>query len=415
MTFSEFAKMLYPLCGDAGKTSDFVLKLIENIMEIPTNEDAKKAANDEYNPLAGLGIGTLEKIYNGNSEISKKNASAILTHLDKGRFSDYIDSLPTDTLALLTDSLKHSGIEIGVANETPNKCADILTSILMNRAGVKKASASLQNANALTSIEMSTELTPVLATQRGMIPESDLHLLMETDHSCPLCGTPLIGQKNDCGLAKYRITRIVPNTVSEELKKELGSLISPVDQSTSKNKIALCIPCNNKYTSNTTKDECLELLNIKEKLSRNSNALEALDKMYLEEQIEAVIRQIANASPEQLSDELTYSAVRIKEKIKKSNVPLLMKVRGFVVPYYNFIKSVFSQLEREGKLIFDDVANDVQRSYRKLQASNLPQDEVYNQLVDWFNKKTNAQSELACEIIVAFFVQNCEVFHAIAQ
>lgn len=415
MTFSEFAKILYPFCGNGGKTSDFVLTLIENIMEIPANEDAEKAANDEYNPLAGLDIGTLEKIYNGNSKISKKNASAIFTHLDKGRFSDYIDSLPTDTLALLKDSLKNLEIETGAAHGVPDKCADILTSILMNLAGVKNASTSLQNVNALPYIEMSTELVPSFTTQRGMIPESDLHLLMEADHSCPLCGAPLIGQKNDNGLAKYRITSIVPDAPTEELKKELGGSIIHKDQCTSKNKIALCIPCNNAYTANTTKDECLNLLNTKERLSRNSNALEVLDKMYLEEQIEAVIRQIANASPEQLSDELTYNAVRINEKIKKSNIPLLVKVRGFVVPYYNFIKTVFSQLEREGKLIFDDVANDVLRSYRKLQASNLSQDEIYNQLVDWFNKKTNAQSVVACEIIVAFFVQNCEVFHALAQ
>jgi hypothetical protein len=72
-------------------------------------------------------------------------------------------------------------------------------------------------------------------------------------------------------------------------------------------------------------------------------------------------------------------------------------------------------MEREGILNFEDVANDVQRSYRKLSSIGLKQEEIFTQLVEWFKKKGKARSSLACEIIVAFFVQNCEVFHALTQ
>lgn len=156
-------------------------------------------------------------------------------------------------------------------------------------------------------------------------------------------------------------------------------------------------------------------MDIKERLHRNFAAYETLDKMYLEEQIEAIIRQIANVSQDQLSDPLNLTAVRVKEKVPASNVPLIIKMESYVVHYYNFIKSVFSQLEQEDKLNFEDVAADVRRTYRKLHADGLSQDEIFDKLVDWFKNNTKAQSVPACEIVVAFFVQSCEVFHALSQ
>ncbi len=262
-----------------------------------------------------------------------------------------------------------------------------------------------------STIEVSTESTPLLP-QAKMIPES----LMETNSICPSCGKPLVGDKNSKSLAGYRITHIIPSLPSEEQKTELNELFdSLANRETFNNKIALCLECSNRYSSHTTRDDCIKMLETKDRLHRNFATFEILDKMYLEEQIEEVLRQIPTASQKQLSDTLSYSALRVKEKISENNVPLIIKTEGYVVPYYNYIRSVFSQLEREGKLIFDDVANDVQRSYRKLHSSGLTQDEIYTQLVDWFKNKTNAQNMLACEIIVAFFVQNCEVFHALTQ
>jgi len=63
------------------------------------------------------------------------------------------------------------------------------------------------------------------------------------------------------------------------------------------------------------------LIDTKDKLHRNYVAFKTLDKMYLEEQIEAVLRQIPSASQEQLSDMLSYEALRIREKISGTNVP----------------------------------------------------------------------------------------------
>lgn len=366
-------------------------------MEDPLNDvDVQKDLNGEYNPFAAMDTGTLGKFYNGSRKISKPNAGKIIAHLDKGKFADYVGSLPVDTISLLKESLSARGYNVSDF-EVPITCANIFASILENCA------------NQTTSLKTIATSLPA-STTTNVVPDSDLYLLMETNSLCPSCGKPLVYEKHGKSLSAYKITDIIPQSPSQQQVAELGEMIDSNCKAFI-NKIALCLECANRYTSHTTRYECARLMDIKTRLNRNFAALESLDKLYLEEQIEAVIRQIPNATQEQLSDTLTYKALRVRDKI--SNIPLIIKTEGFVVPYYNYIKSLFSQLEREGLLNFEDVANDVQRSYRRLHSLGLTQDEIFQQLVDWFKNRTNAQSVIACEIIVAFFVQNCEVFHAL--
>lgn len=404
MTFSDFAKTIYSFCGGGARTSEFIISLFDNIMEDPSNDDdLQKAENDEYNPFRTLGLSTLEKIYNHNRSLSKAKVRKVLEHLDKGKFEDYVSVLTVDSISLLKESLQAHGYNV-TDDQVPTACADIFASILNN---------CVNPTSLIEPIEISS--TRSLALQNA-IPESDLYLLMETNNICPICSKTLVTDKNNNSLSRYAITEIIPSSPSEEQRLELDDLIDNArDLDGNNNKIALCLECANKYTSYTTYDECLDLMEIKEKLLHNYVASETLDKMYLEEEIETILRQIAVASPEQLSETLSLKAVRVRDKIPNSNMPLIFKTQGYVVHYYKFIKSVFSQLEREGKLSFEDVAHDVHRCFKKLHAEGLSQDEIYDNLVDWFKNKTKAQSVLACEIIVAFFVQSCEVFYALAQ
>jgi len=65
-----------------------------------------------------------------------------------------------------------------------------------------------------------------------------------------------------------------------------------------------------------------------------------MDKMPLEKEIEEVLRGISNATGEQLTEALTYDVLKIREKIPTTNVPLIIKTEGFVVPYYKYIRGV---------------------------------------------------------------------------
>lgn len=40
---------------------------------------------------------------------------------------------------------------------------------------------------------------------------------------------------------------------------------------------------------------------------------------------------------------------------------------------------------------------------------------IFDYIVNWVKTKTSTQSKEACEIVVSYFVQNCEVFNEIAE
>lgn len=92
-----------------------------------------------------------------------------------------------------------------------------------------------------------------------------------------------------------------------------------------------------------------------------------------------------------------------------------MKAEGFVSYYYNYIKNLFGEAEKENKLDFDTVAREVKLCSDRLIKSGLSQERVFSNLVDWIKGKTTVINIAACEIIISFFIQNCEVFNAITK
>jgi hypothetical protein len=411
LTFSDFAKLLSPIIGGGKKTSDFVLFLIEQIMEVPfTEADKRKAEECQYNPLAALDISTLEKIYNGTRAMSKKNAEAVLAHVDKDGFSGYLSTLSNDVIDLVGDALRSNGIAI-VDSDVIATCADLFVSVLSECAG-KADWGALKQQQQLNLFEIAAEPAPALMHFPVGIPNSDMYLLMEAGGVCPLCRKSLIGEKDaDDAVSLYRVVSVYPKNADQ-----LGdAVVTPINLTARDNCAVLCLDHANAYETNTTRNDYLRLRAAKETLRRNYLAQDTTDRMFLEGQIAVVIRRIAAAGVSDLTEELSMNALCIADKITNDNVPLITKTKSYAVSYYNFIKAVFSGLEREGKLSFDDVAQDVQSCYKKLLSRNLTQGEIFTQITNWFKGKANSNDDLACEIIAAFFVQNCEVFHAITQ
>ncbi|RKI85873.1 hypothetical protein D7V94_22905 [Parablautia intestinalis] len=131
MTFSDFAQMMYPIIGNGVTTWEFVIQLTNHIMEIPSDN------NDEYNPLSQLDISTLGKIYSGKRNLSRRNAIAINSHLDKSTFHNYLMDFPTDITVSIIYALQEKQIEI--TNDDPiEACTDLFVSIIQNCANRKK-------------------------------------------------------------------------------------------------------------------------------------------------------------------------------------------------------------------------------------------------------------------------------------
>ena len=127
MDFSTFVKLLYPYCSAGEKEAEFIVTVTNNIMEESDNCD---------NPLTDSTLETRKRIFNGKRPISKQNATFILSKLDKSHFIEYIDSLSTDTLEKILNSLNKLGFDTNIKN-VATLCADLLTDILDSIASGK--------------------------------------------------------------------------------------------------------------------------------------------------------------------------------------------------------------------------------------------------------------------------------------
>ena len=80
-----------------------------------------------------------------------------------------------------------------------------------------------------------------------------------------------------------------------------------------------------------------------------------------------------------------------------------------VVQYYRYIEKTFSESDCD----FDIIASEIRISSNKLEKGGLSQAEVINYLSEWIRNKAGlgSESKLASDIVVSFFIQNCEVFH----
>lgn len=122
--------MLYPFIGNGEDKDKYIILLTTQIMEEPfTNVDKQKDINDEYNPLSKKGDSMLTKIYNGSREISKRDASIMLSHLSKEHFIGYLTNYPPDVIDMISKAMQENGITI-IDNDVITTCADLFVSIL---------------------------------------------------------------------------------------------------------------------------------------------------------------------------------------------------------------------------------------------------------------------------------------------
>ncbi|GEM_PF-4833404 len=108
---------------------------------------------------------------------------------------------------------------------------------------------------------------------------------------------------------------------------------------------------------------------------------------------------------------LEYSALKIDAKLSQDFDQILKKhIKDDVSQYYNYIRAQFRNIERSTPGKFDLVAGQVKTFYLNAKMKCDDQVIIFNQMADWLKAKINNCSLDACKVIIAFFIQNCEVF-----
>lgn len=124
MEFSEFAKRLKPIIGDADNVESFVRTLFDAVVD----EDGQSAF-EEYKD------GTLRGYYYGSPRIDRF-AKKIYRHLDLEAFIEYIDCYARSSSAELVDAFSDAIPNISDDNAS-KKISELFVSIIVEAAHCK--------------------------------------------------------------------------------------------------------------------------------------------------------------------------------------------------------------------------------------------------------------------------------------
>ncbi|MDR0630503.1 MAG: HNH endonuclease [Holosporales bacterium] len=245
-------------------------------------------------------------------------------------------------------------------------------------------------------------------------PNFDARLLAEINNLCPLCGKRILGEKSGMSVKLYQIAHIYPHSPTKEQLTALQDVPRVEDRESFENKIALCHDCHKKQDFHTQQEEYMRLYNKKQQLMRQTKALDDASTVFIENEIEGVLRRLKEADIKELVP-LSYDVISVDKKITQENGLLLNDVRDKVAQYFLFVQEILQNIDKSGPQKSKIIASEIKTCFLKAAGRGLSQEEIFSTLVDWLTGKTQSQSELACRIIISYFVQNCEVFDAHAQ
>lgn len=228
------------------------------------------------------------------------------------------------------------------------------------------------------------------------IQTEEILYLDEVSYRCPVCGARLIERKKEVALKRFEIVKIDSNKEGQSFD----------------NTIALCGSCAEEFRIGTTFKEIQQMKVRKDTLRKRNEASLKVDEIKLERDIREVVDRLAALKDETEMQELSYDALRIDQKIH-GNVFLRTQIAGFVTKYYRYIERLF----KEQGCDFTMIALQVQQASRTLERSGLEQEQIVHRLVTWICHKVmlNEDYSLACMALVAFFIQNCEIFREVGQ
>lgn len=245
-------------------------------------------------------------------------------------------------------------------------------------------------------------------------PEQQLYL-KEVSFVCPLCGKILRHSKQRKTNKLYQIAHIFPNSPTEEQYARLSNLPRlGSDSEAFENKIALCKDCHAQQDYHTTTEDYLNLLEKKQHFLKLTELSEATLTMGLELQIADVVKRICTIDEDKMAV-LNYMPVRLAQKFSSTELLLKNKVAMYVTCYYPYIRECFKELEGINGFCLDALSLQIKSCFVKMEGISNNKSDIFDQLVSWVMAKTCTASKAACEAVVSFFVQNCEVFHEITQ
>lgn len=250
------------------------------------------------------------------------------------------------------------------------------------------------------------------------VDTDDFLFMEEAAYHCPLCGSELYSTIRGKNIYRYRVVQMFPADLDPEVHSEFCA-VHPVPKKfdSAENKIALCSDCGSNYVIAPDPHEYQRTLEAKARIGRMLQARHIAMSSKIESEIADIIHAVAGIGKSTSLKPFT-DALTLDRKILPENYLLQNRIQQNVIEFYPFVETQFSIIDgAPNGRHFNVIRSEVTACYEQLEANGLNQEEICDKLADWFLSKNNlgATHKTAANIIVAFFVQNCGVFHEIAQ
>lgn len=239
----------------------------------------------------------------------------------------------------------------------------------------------------------------------------ELALCVEVDQVCPNCGEPLFISKRGRRYRDYEIAHIYPlNPTDDEINLLKNETRLSVDPNHEDNLIPLCFSCHNIFDNPKTVENYRELVDKKSTLIKRKKQNEVFFQFQIEKDIASIVQSL-NSDEVQFESTTILEAKRVDDKLGNSIPPLTkQKIKNDVTSFYLFVRERFADLERNdpGKAVL--IATQIKAFYQKQKLITSNTQEILDNTVHWIRSKHPATSHQVAEVIVAFYIQNCELF-----
>lgn len=401
--FAEYAKCLQKAIQEPNSNEEVVHLLLDWIIE---KYNISNKNDDRYD----LEKSTISGLINRKIEIPKAIQNVCSTKEIGVEAQKYCNE---KIIPCLNEFLKDDMLEeMAICIENSQNVSKTMRKTLINSFESKKYDEFL----GLFLIYAINQKNKIVDLQ----PEvDDIPLLEEVEFICPLCHSQLIKNVNGKTIKKYKVVRLCPKQYETESKimVEKGIIKNARRENSNENKIPLCKNCAEDYEEAPTLKMFEQLCDLKDRLSEANLARINMDKIEIEDEIRNIIKGLSKINQETELKELSFSALRLDQKILPENFLLKKVETNRVVYFYHYINKLFSEMDQNNKGSFDLIASEISNAYEHLNSSQLSQSEIVEHLAQWIKKKSRCgDKELdACHIVVAYFIQNCEVFHEISK
>jgi len=240
----------------------------------------------------------------------------------------------------------------------------------------------------------------------------EVHLTTQVEGRCPICDQALFYEKRKQKFKAYELAHIYPlNPTPAEVKELDGVALLSSDVNHPDNLVPLCVSCHSKFDKPRTREEYERLAELKRDLLASSVQRDLRSELQLETEIKEIVARLHTPEAKPDNGVLDLNAKSADDKFDNT-LPMLTrrKIKLAIEDYYNFVRSLFRELELQNPTASQLIYGQVRVFYLKQKALGLPQSDVFRNVVAWIHHRSNASTVEAAEIVTSFFVQNCEVF-----